>query len=122
MTYLSLGGTLEAELRVALQPMLLVLMGVCIFVYSGVSLTLPTAALLISVVLSGSLLCLISLCPDKQLRPTMDQKVVSPMGNSFQGSPMALLPSQALSLTQHFLCDSPVLSALLSGWLRVARH
>lgn len=94
MTYLSLGGTLEAELRVALQPMLLALMGVCIFVYSGVSLTLPTAALLISVVLSES-----RLCPDEQLRPTMDQKVVSPMGNSFQRSPMALLPSQVLSLT-----------------------
>lgn len=99
MTYLSLGGTLEAELRVALQPMLLALMGVCIFVYSGVSLTLPTAALLISVVLSENLLCLLSLCPDEQLRPTMDQKVVSPMGNSFQRSPMALLPSQVLSLT-----------------------
>lgn len=83
MTYLSPGGTLEAEFRVALQPMLLVLMGVCIFVYSGVSLTLPTAALLISVVLSGSLLCLLSLHPDKQPGPTMDQKAVSLMGNSF---------------------------------------
>lgn len=99
MTYLSPGGTLEDELRVALQPMLLVLMGVCIFVYSGVSLTLPTTALLISVVLSRSLLCLLILRPDKQFRPTMDQKAVSPMGNSFQGSPMALLPSQVLSLT-----------------------
>lgn len=64
--------------RVPLQLLLLVLMGVCIFEYSGVSLTVPAAGP------DGlSLLYLLEACffpslhPDKQLGPTMDQKAAS---------------------------------------------